>query len=121
MEVDLTKTLTIGDIVPTRENAFAKVVSLSGPKGRPIVTIIVDPLTGREGVVKQHRKDGRIYTGYNKSAYDLMADKIATPVWVALDKSKNPLVYMDEVTAQSQIHLQSTKLVKIVLFAKDEI
>jgi len=121
MEADLTKTLSIDDIVPTRDSSFAKIVSLSGPKHRPIVTIIVDPLTGREGVVKQHHKDGRIYTGYNKSPYDLMADRIATPVWVALNKNKIPVTYNNEQDALDNDYKHSSKIIKVVLFTKDEI
>lgn len=118
MDIDLTQSLKIGDIVPTRANAFAKIVSLTGNKKRPIVTIVVDPLTGKEGLVKQHYKNGKIYTGYNKSPFDLMPEKTGIPVWVALDALGRPIMYEDEAVATA-VHSgggHSSKLTKVLLF-----
>lgn len=72
MAKDLTQILKVGDIVPTRDHRFAKIVSVDGADGKPIIAIIGDPLKPGVEFVKKYRSDGRVYTGYNKTPFDLM-------------------------------------------------
>ena len=118
MQKDLTQCLKINDIVPTRNFQFAKILSLNASKGKPIVSIIVDPLTGNGSVIKQHQKDGRCYNGYSQSAYDLMPETIATPLWLALDTQGDVCIYKTEEEALKADHKHTTRIVNTFLFSK---
>lgn len=72
MEKDLTQVLKLGDILPTRDRRFAKIISLDGTDGRPIMAIIADPMNPGKEIVKRYRSNGRVYTGYNKTPFDLI-------------------------------------------------
>lgn len=118
MQKDLTQSLQINDIVPTRNFQFARIISLNASKGKPIVSIIVDPLTGNGSVIKQHQKDGRCYNDYSQSQYDLMPDTVSTPLWIALDVQGNPLVYKTAEDALKADHKHVTRIVNVFMFSK---